>query len=170
MKVYSKWRPTGVDSPGLCADEMDRAEWLVYGGACITRDTSEGSVGASNWAVTVRELTKECGDEGVENGWEIHGFGHWGPGWFEVILCAPDSAAAKLCQGFEDSLSDYPLLDGEDHSMRESEAIYDYWANMSLRERINLCKRERVSILLARHPDPRNDRIEQRLQCWVNEG
>lgn len=135
MKVYSK---------------------LVYQGASITRDTSEGSVEASNWAVTIRELTKECGDEGEESGWETHQFGHWGPGWFEVILCKPGSKAAELCRGFENSLADYPVLDFEDYSMRESKFL---WAKYAEFKAASMSLREKGDIITASRYEARAEHV-----------
>lgn len=52
---------------------------------------------------------------------EVHRFGHWGPGWFEVILVAPGSEAQRLAEHIEDSLQEYPILDEHDYSNRSVE-------------------------------------------------
>lgn len=167
MQTYSEFRPSAFDTAGLGCD--NRHDWLVYGGASITRDTPEASYTFSNWRVTLRELEKECGDEGEENGWGVHRFGHWGSGWFEIILVKPDSKAKLVCGQFEDVLSDYPILDGADYSEREYECALEYWSQASLRDRIAICKKARVSILQARH-ETVSDRVFERLQIIVSEG
>jgi len=59
---------------------------------------------------------------------EVHRFGHWGPGWIEIILVDPGhyhtlwTAGEIVC-----SLADYPVLDEEDWSEREFEAAGETW-------------------------------------------
>lgn len=53
---------------------------------------------------------------------ETHRFGHWGPGWFEVIVVRPESACHREAQAIAAALSDYPVLDESDYSRREYES------------------------------------------------
>jgi hypothetical protein len=58
----------------------------------------------------------------------VHRFGHWGPGWFEIILIDPrDSDRVAVGEDIERSLSDYPALDDEDLSRREHEDFQEAW-------------------------------------------
>jgi len=65
---------------------------------------------------------------------EVHRFGHWGPGWYEIIIVHPDSPQAKIAYDIARSLEDYPLLDEEDHSRRETEDAIESWGNYGARD------------------------------------
>lgn len=54
--------------------------------------------------------------------YETHRFGHWGPGWFEVIAVRPGSACHREAQAIAAALSDYPVLDESDYMSRERES------------------------------------------------
>ena len=112
--LYRDWRPTAHDSAGLGLD--DRQDWLVV--PCMrTRDS--GPREESNFASALSMLGGES--ETVE----VHRFGHWGPGWFEVILAAP--AHSEAVEGIEDALESYPILDDSDLSERETDAARECW-------------------------------------------
>jgi hypothetical protein len=53
---------------------------------------------------------------------ETHRFGHWGPGWFEIIVVRPGSACHREAQAIVAAVSDYPVLDESDYSRREYES------------------------------------------------
>ena len=83
---------------------------------------------------------------------QIHRFGHWGCGWFERILIDPkDARAVAKGEDIESCLADCPILDDSDYSEREWEYAQETWRKMSLRERIELCKKYNESIFAARH-------------------
>jgi hypothetical protein len=73
----------------------------------------------SNFAAALRILGGESDTV------EVHRFGHWGPGWYEVILVHPDRAGDA--EEIEASLEDYPVLDDTDLSEREHEAYIKAW-------------------------------------------
>lgn len=53
---------------------------------------------------------------------QVHRFGHWGCGWFELILVDPkDEMALQIAYNIQQALADYPVLDDSDYSERESE-------------------------------------------------
>lgn len=133
MIPYSAYQPTGFDFKGLALP--DRQDWLV---APCGRNRDSGIRTESNWAVQERELTKHDADGET---WEIHRFGHWACGWFELVLVKPDTNAARECEALEGALSNYPILDDSDHSEREFNVVLETWDNMSPRERYALCKR-----------------------------
>lgn len=130
----------------------DRQDWLVCP-LIQTRDS--GALQQSNFAVALRELGGES--ETVE----VHRFGHWGPGWYEIILVAPDSPAAKIAEEIEECLENYPVLDEEHWSSLEYNRAADYWEHCSVRERMEWCQRYRVSIFAARRTElPEDDQGE----------
>lgn len=114
---YSKWAPTQFDCKGLGLE--DQQDWLVVG-VCRTRDS--GPLDESNFS-TALSILREADTTGEHV--ETHRFGHWGPGWYEVILVHPslEAEADKI----ESALADYPALDDSDFSERESEAEWEAW-------------------------------------------
>lgn len=117
----------------------------------------------SSCAKTWQLLSRKLGEPKTEKGFranldapsqtvEVHRFGHWGPGWFEIILVHP--SREKEVEDIERSLEDYPVLDDEDFSAKEYEAACDYWEACSLREKIQLCAKFGASIFSARQDTP----------------
>lgn len=130
MEPYSGFRPTGFDPPGLAADRMghddddpDRSAWLVVP-VGITRDS--GLLSQSNWD-TACKILEEANPDGDD--WETHRFGHWGPGWFEILIVRPDTDAHQAALGIEFALADYPVLDDDDHSDRRCAQAWEDWEN-----------------------------------------
>lgn len=111
---YGDFRPTSFDHAG--AFLRDRQEWLVIP---TTRNRDSQSLAESNFAAALEILGGES--ETVE----VHRFGHWGPGWFEVILVHPTRFADA--QAIADRLENYPILDDEDASKREWEDYCESW-------------------------------------------
>lgn len=119
MQLYKDFRPTALDTSGLALDE--RQDWLVFPHS-RTRDS--GCLAESNFHVALKSLG------GKSETVEVHRFGHWGPGWFEIILIDPkDEARVKDANEMIGALANYPVLDDEDHSRREQEAADLAWKN-----------------------------------------
>jgi hypothetical protein len=119
MIPYREWAPTAMDPRGLAGDRIGRSDWLV-GPVSITRDSEALSL--SNWRVALRSL-ESVDPDGEDH--EVHRFGHWGPGWFEVILIRPGTGAHREAWGIECSLADYPVLSDDDFSELEHELAED---------------------------------------------
>ncbi len=111
MQRFDQYRPTACDHAGLGSDE--HPDWLVVG-VSRTRDSEE--LEESNFAATLKCI-EEADPESVDH--ETHRFGHWGPGWFELIIVRPGSPAFIEAERIEAALSDYPVLDEQDYSERE---------------------------------------------------
>ena len=108
IKCYRDWKPTPNDNPGLGLD--DQQDWLVAPVIC-TRDSE--ALEESNIRVALAGLGGES--ETVE----VHRFGHWGPGWYEIILTDPQHRPAL--EQLVVQLTEYPVLDEEDWSALELE-------------------------------------------------
>ena len=147
LPVYADWSPTKFDCRGLGLE--DKQNWRVCP-VCVTRDTPEHSIDASNYAVMLRELEK-IDPEGLDH--EEHSFNHWGPGWFDIILVRPESACEQVARESAAAIADYPLLDEHDHSEREFHAACEAWEGLDLRDRIRICAKHGVSIFAARRDD-----------------
>lgn len=116
MQTYKQYRPTGFDPSGLGLS--DRQDWLVL--PC-GRNRDSDCLAESNFASALASLGGES--EMVE----VHRFGHWACGWFEIILIKPGTDAATEAERIEAALSDYPILDDSDFSEREHEAAQQAW-------------------------------------------
>lgn len=117
MKTYSEFRPSQFDSRGLGLDS--RQHWLV---APVSQTRDSGPLDRSNFRVALASLGGES--ETVE----VHRFGHWGPGWFEIIVIDPaDEARIADAEGMEAALSDYPVLNEMDFSELEQEEANETW-------------------------------------------
>lgn len=114
MQTYAQFKPTQFDSHILLDD---REDWIV-GPVIRTRDS--GPLAESNFASALELLGGE-----VEGAVEVHRFGHWGPGWFEIILVHP--SLSDSVQDIERALENYAVLDDDDLSEREMKAEWEAW-------------------------------------------
>lgn len=77
---------------------------------------------------------------------------HWAVGWVEwIAIHKSDTEAVEKAQSVLDDLDTYPILDEDGYSAKQMEAVWDYWDSASTEERIELCKKDGVSIFAARH-------------------
>ena len=134
---YSEFQPTGFDCKGLGLP--DRQDWVV---APVAHNRDSGILDESNFYAALEILG------GQSRTVEVHRFNHWGPGWFEIILVHP--SREKEVEDIESSLENYAILDEEDFSQREWEEASEVWDNLSLREKIDVCAKHRLSIFSAR--------------------
>jgi hypothetical protein len=115
MIRYSEYRPTAFDTRGLALDTQQH--WLVMP-VIQTRDSE--TLEQSNFASALEQLGGES--ESVQ----VHRFGHWANGWFEIIIIDPaDESKVQIAESIESTLKDYPILDDEDLSRRENDE-YEY--------------------------------------------
>jgi hypothetical protein len=128
MQRYSEYQPTGFDPKGLALD--DKQDWLVL--PC-GRNRDSGVRQESNFHCALAMLGGESwsGDGGNV---EVHRFGHWACGWFEIIIVRPDTKEAKEAESIECALADYPVLDDSDVSDREHEAEWEAWGAWGARD------------------------------------
>lgn len=124
MEPYKQHQPTGFDRAG--AFLPDRQDWLV---APVTQTRDSGPIDESNFHSFLKGLGGESDDV------EVHRFGHWACGWYEIILVdAKASAIVALAQEMEDTLEGYPVLDEQDLSERESKAEQEGWDSWARRD------------------------------------
>jgi len=153
MPRYKDHSPTGFDRH-ICVDEIE--DWVVS----LNRNRDSDLCDESNWSVATKEFEKI---DPNGNDHQIHNFGHWACGWYELILVRPDSPCHKLATEFMCSLADSCLLDEDDHSEREHDAVCQYWEQMSIKERIEECNQSNQSIFSARRDNPA-DRVYDRMR------
>lgn len=133
LKRYGDWQPTQFDPKGLALDEQQ--DWLVLP---VIRTRDSEALELSNFA-TVENNLEEVNPSGED--WEVHRFGHWANGWFEILIVKPDSEAHRYGEHVAQALADYPILDEMDFSEREWEEVNETWKHCySVGERVALIR------------------------------
>lgn len=139
MQKYSEWAPTQFDPNGLGLE--DRQDWFVCP-VIQTRDSE--ALERANYASMLQIL------EPYPDDYEEHRFGHWGPGWFEIILVRAGTKAEMEALECEAALASYPVLDDSLFSQMEWDEATETWETQSLRYRMEMCSRAGISIFAAR--------------------
>lgn len=144
MKTYSQFQPTGFDCRGLGLSEQQA--WLV---APVSQTRDSEPLSRSNFECFLKALGGESEDV------QVHRFGHWGSGWFEIVLINPDKPElVKLAEDMENSLDDYPVLDEEDFSQKESDEANEVWRKCYRpKERIEYIRKHRSQFEFRDIPD-----------------
>jgi hypothetical protein len=119
---FSDFRPTSFDPKGIGV-EPNRENWLVLPWS-ITRDS--GPYTQSNFYSALEALGGESDTV------EVHRFGHWGPGWFEIIIIHP--SREDEAQELADAYDEYSVLDDDDLSRREMDAWGEAWESWGARD------------------------------------
>jgi len=76
---------------------------------------------------------------------------HWAVGWVEwTAIHESDAQALAEADAILAALTDYPVVDDEHFSQLEWDEAADYWARLSVRDRVDYCERAGLSIFAAR--------------------
>lgn len=140
----------------------DRNNWLL---APVSRNRDSGPLDDSNFETALEILGGESGTV------EVHRFGHWGPGWYEIILVHP--SREKEVEDLESSLESYLVLDDEDLSRREYEAMeedWDYWASRDFEKELLSCLESMANEEPAESDIERELREERELDEFMPDG
>jgi len=143
MKTYREFQPTGFDSKGLGLD--DKQDWLVAPNG-TNRDA--GVLTRANWEAQEKILA-EADPDGLDH--QVHRFGHWGNGWFEIVIVRPETLAAEVAE--ECDCSDYPVLSDDVYNRLEAEEKQCLWKQARLKERVELCVKAGINIMASRRDD-----------------
>jgi hypothetical protein len=130
---YGDHSPTAFDrNINIDDEDTERSKWFVMP---VSRTRDSGPLDESNFHSFLDGLGGES--ETVE----VHRFGHWGPGWYEIIIVSPeDEKALKSAYDMARSLENYPALDDQDWSNREWEEFeqsWDSWGCTGFRDRLS---------------------------------
>lgn len=132
---YRNFSPTSFDHHGLGLP--DRQDWIV---APVGTNRDADALTRSNWEVVISDIESHDSGEDVE----IHRFGHWGCGWFEIALIRPNTPASECAAKWESSLSDYPVADDSHFSEIQHEEAQEVWKTCySEKERIEIVRENR---------------------------
>ena len=154
MQRYKDHRPTGFDRAGAFLE--DQQDWFVLP---VNRTRDTGTFSESNFETALEILGGESDTV------EVHRFGHWGPGWYEIILISPQRESEG--NEIEARLADYPILSESDLSDRTWNAVQEYWEQMRIGERVTMAQDEQVGIFSVRPNREIPERIFERLQTYV---
>jgi hypothetical protein len=141
---YEQMTAGGIDGyNNFTGDDSAYRNWLGVAG----RSRDSGCLEESNFATTLKRLGGEGENVRVER------FGHWAVGWIEEIYVRPGTNEATEAQKIHDELEEYPVLDEEDWSNRESEEANRVWADFSNRERVRYIREHRTEFDFRDLPD-----------------
>ena len=116
MNQYKDFQPTGFDAKGLSGDKVGISDFYIV----LAHNRDSGVLDESNWRTGLKMLGGESATV------QIHRFGHWACGWFELLLVDPtDGDKVAIAGKIEDSLENYPVLDDMDYSELEFEYACD---------------------------------------------
>lgn len=143
MHTYSDFVPTAFDRNIPFRDERDT--WFV---APCSQTRDSDALTRANF----RALQDMLDDAGME--YEVHRFGHWGPGWFEILIVKPSDDARAFLEKVAKDLDDYPVLSEEEASAEEAEEAEETWRFAGMRCRIQYVRDAGLSIFAARREVP----------------
>lgn len=158
-QTYKEYQPTGWDSPSNFVSLEDinyLKEWLV----CPTgRNRDSSLLDESNFEAALELLG------GKSDKVEVHRFGHWACGWYELILVHPD--LKDKVEHIEKCLNNYLLLNEDGYSDKSFESACELWANSNLRDRLDLLESygDRHSSIFRIRRDSLPDSIDTWLMC-----
>ena len=109
LETLANWRPTSVDCKGLGSEGRETFRVLPL---IRTRDSQ--ALEQSNFRVALEALQADDCDPDCA-GHEVLQFGHWGPGWLEIIVIDPAFEPVVIeAASIVAALADYPILDETD--------------------------------------------------------
>ena len=115
--IYQMDNSKGLDGHSNYSGGMDRPDWIVV----VGQNRDSDNMQESNFAAALEMLGGESKNVSIER------FGHWGCGWFELLLVNPKSIkSVKIAMQIKQSLNDYPILDQNDYYERENEYQSNY--------------------------------------------
>ena len=115
------------------------AEWPEYYSAGVGRSRDSDCLEESNFHAMLAALGGES--ETVQ----VVRESHWAVGWVEwIAIHESDETALREADRQQERLEDYPVLDDDDHSLREWEECERVWSDC-------YTDRERIRYLRERH-------------------
>lgn len=125
----------------------------------LTKNRESCLLSISNFAVSLDSL-RQIAEEGDETFYTFTAR-HWAVGWVEYLIIN-QSAPKELIDEAESincALADYPVLSDEDYSEKQVQAMYDYWAEIRVGDRVDYCRDAGLSIFAARRDDDLPDEV-----------
>ena len=133
--------PSGFDSLSNYMGSTDFGNFYGF----LTQNRDSDILTRSNFISGLEILGGES--ENVQ----IHRFGHWACGWWEIIAVKKGTKEFEEAEKIEKELLDYPVVNEDHLSLLEFNEACECWKNASISERVEMCQKYRVSIFKARH-------------------
>lgn len=132
--------PTGFDS------DSNFIGYKPMGYVIYVRNRDSSILENVNFDGVLLALGGEC--EHVE----IVRHNHWACGWIEYIVVNKQAPTALLdqCVDIVKSLAVYPVFCEDSYITAQDEAIQTHWLNLTLSDRIDVCRDNGVTIFAAR--------------------
>lgn len=141
LQTFGEFQPTQFDRKGKGADFENR-DWLV---SSIQLNRDSGLIEKSNWLTFIDDLGA-LEPEGGHH-WEIHRFGHWACGWFEIVVLNPNSRDSRVLDQalkLESALQEYPILSEDRLQRLQLESFNDWVDDMGVSEVYNKIENDDV--------------------------
>lgn len=104
------------------------AQWPDYYGSGFGQSRDSDCLEESNFAATLAALAQLPKWRGKNPSRQIVRESHWAVGWVEwIAIHERDAAALKVCDKLRGHYDNYPVLDEQDFSDRETEAANTIW-------------------------------------------
>ena len=145
MTTYADILPTWNHPTGF--DSADNFNGQVPQGYCLYSINRDSSIlERSNFDAILEQL----GGEGELV--DVVRHRHWACDWIEYIIVSKDAPAQLLdtCVDIVRALDAYSILSEDKYSEAQYQAIWTYWDNLDMRDRIALCAQCGESIFTAR--------------------
>lgn len=133
--------PSGCDSLSNYMGETNFGDF--YG--LITQNRDSDTLTRSNFTCALELLGGESDNV------QVHRFGHWACGWWEIIAVKKGTKEFKIAEDIERKLENYPVVNEDHWSELQYEEQTEYWNSLSIKERVELCWEHEISIFAARH-------------------
>jgi hypothetical protein len=129
MSSLETWKPTD--------NYRGSTEIEGYLVAPVSQSRDTGILDESNFSIVWKTLEKLSTDKYPV---DIHHFGDWMCGWFDLILIHPkNQLAISAAENFKSRMEDYPILNDDDYNDRCQESLleaYNDYGESELRESI----------------------------------
>lgn len=132
LPIYSSHSPTPFDHNLRIrlesSEGIDVNDWQI---APCSQTRDSDTLTRANFKAQDAALKSED-PEGNDH--QLHRFGHWGPGWYEIVLVRPGSPCAVEAARLADALAGYPSLNDDLLSEMEWSEACDAWGPSDVRE------------------------------------
>jgi hypothetical protein len=146
LKRYATFRPTPFDGHLKAVGEFANMEAWYIAPVSVTRDSDV--LDRANWEA-LKERLRKADPSGFHH--EEHTFGHWGPGWFSLMLVRPRSLCWRIACDIAYDLEDYPIVDEDLFASMEHEEAYENTTGHTIAEDIDTHLNERSLEYVREH-------------------
>lgn len=122
LQPYRDHRPTQFDGH----IEIEKEGWFL---APCSQTCDSDALARSNFTAQ-EEALEEVDPKGEDH--KTHRFGHWGPGWYEVVVVRPGSKCEQVAKELVCALESCPVLDDTAFSELEYDEACEAFSSYDL--------------------------------------